>query len=197
MPRWPCLLSAPLLLAGDPVVIPVHLDPGAIPQEEGRFFAGRHLRAVCPTVAPEGPRGRRRCSGGRQANRIGRSLHAHQRWRVTLVLRVGLPAGGEEDCNQNELFHRRTASQESNAEVKLTVQQGRTVCRREACASRRRVAACAMANPVRICIVHDSDGRRSLCLTEKRSERDCVHSSVCTRFLSDSAQTAGMSHENA
>ena len=35
---------APLLLAGNAVVVSIHLDPRAILQEESRFLAGCHLR---------------------------------------------------------------------------------------------------------------------------------------------------------
>jgi hypothetical protein len=46
-------LPAPLLLAGDAVIVAIHLDAWAILQEVGGFLAGGHLRAVLSTVARE------------------------------------------------------------------------------------------------------------------------------------------------
>jgi hypothetical protein len=42
---------APLLLAGNAIVIAVHLDSWAVAEEVGRFLAGGHLRTVDATIA--------------------------------------------------------------------------------------------------------------------------------------------------
>lgn len=39
-------LGAELALVGNPVVIPAHLDSGAVAQEEGCLITGIHLRAL-------------------------------------------------------------------------------------------------------------------------------------------------------
>src|SRR6185312_6650238 len=56
--RLPWLFSltsspAPLPLAWDSVVVPIHLHTGTVPQEERRFVAGGHLGAIGPAVALE------------------------------------------------------------------------------------------------------------------------------------------------
>jgi len=45
--------TAPLVLARDAVVVPVHQNTGAILQEKSGFLAECHLRAACSSVAPE------------------------------------------------------------------------------------------------------------------------------------------------
>ena len=67
----------PLLLAGNTVVVSIHLHTGAISEEKSRLSAGFHLRAVCSAVAPELASGCRfalRCSWGFCFQNIGNAF---------------------------------------------------------------------------------------------------------------------------
>ncbi|WP_256214866.1 hypothetical protein [Nitrosomonas eutropha] len=64
-----CSRAAPLLFAGDVVVVSVHFYAGAVAQEEFGFRARTHLRAMLATVAAIAVGGCR--SGWRQLTRGG------------------------------------------------------------------------------------------------------------------------------
>lgn len=84
--------GAPLLFARDTIVIAVHLDVGAVSQEEGGFSTRSHLRAVGTTIAVK----------GRRSNLIAR-LRGHRGLRsyAARVFAVTVQAQGHNDDKRN------------------------------------------------------------------------------------------------
>lgn len=73
--------GAPLLFARDTIVVAVHLDVGAVSQEERGFSTRSHLRTVGATIAVKGRKG---SLIARWCGRCGLRSHAARVFAVTV-----------------------------------------------------------------------------------------------------------------
>jgi hypothetical protein len=84
---------APLLFARDAIVVAVHLDVGAVSQEEGSFSTRGHLGAVGATITVK----------SRGSNWIARwSGHCGLRSHAARVFAVTVQAQSHDDDKQND-----------------------------------------------------------------------------------------------
>lgn len=87
-----------MLFAGNAIVVAVHFSARAVLQEPGGFGAGCHLRTVGSAIARESTFWFRPvCDGCRD---VERSVYA------ALILRVAIPTGGNEQNQEDDVFHR-------------------------------------------------------------------------------------------
>lgn len=104
--RTSFLSAAPLLFARDAIVVAVHLDAGAIPQEVRGLGARSHLRAMRPSVAAialaVGSLFRRRTPGGD----VFRSVRIAECRSAGLRLGEPLPGADGYRYKKDKSFHR-------------------------------------------------------------------------------------------